>query len=72
MNTNPMNQDEADDRQRQAAEASQRAPDGPRAWRHLEQLLRAKPSLLDLSVELRTGIARMEQILAGGEGARVH
>jgi tetratricopeptide (TPR) repeat protein len=53
-------------------EASRRAPDDPRAWQHLEQLLRAKPSLLDQSLELRTGISLVEKALAGGEGARVH
>ena len=38
-------------------EACQRNPADPRAWRHLEQLLAAKPGLLEQSADLRRGIA---------------
>jgi Flp pilus assembly protein TadD len=53
-------------------EASQRNPADPRAWRHLEQLLAARPALLDQSADLRHGVAELKQAIDTGRVARVH
>jgi Flp pilus assembly protein TadD len=53
-------------------EASQRNAADPRAWRQLEQLLAAKPGLIEESDELRQGVAEMGRALGTGGVARVH
>jgi Flp pilus assembly protein TadD len=53
-------------------EASQRNPADPRAWRHLEQLLAAKPALMEQSADLRRGVVELKRAIDTGRVARVH
>jgi tetratricopeptide (TPR) repeat protein len=46
-------------------------PRDPRAWRHLEQLLAARPQLLDQSAELRGEVDALRALI-DGRGARTH
>ena len=53
------------------ATAYRRNPHDPRAWRHLEQLLAARPQLLGQSAELRGEVDALRALL-DGRGARTH